>query len=137
MRLGTRTRYGARAMLDLAHDYERGLVSVREMAGRHQVSLKYLEHLLASLRTAGLVKSARGAHGGYTLARPPDQINLRQVYNTFEGEEGFVECTTDPEVCERTAYRVACDTWNQMYAAAMKVIESTTLEDLARRFRNK
>ncbi|MGD8626268.1 MAG: Rrf2 family transcriptional regulator, partial [Anaerolineae bacterium] len=91
-------------MLDLALHYDNGstMISAREIAEHQDLSTKYLENLLATLRSAGLVRSVRGMEGGYTLARPPDQINLRQIYHVFEGTEGFVECTTDPEYCKRT-----------------------------------
>ena len=137
MRLSTRTRYGTSAMLDLALNYEKGVVSVREIAARLQVSPKYLEYLLTSLRSAGLVRSVRGAQGGHMLTRHPDQINLREIYNAFEGTEGLVECTTSPEICDRTDICVTQEVWAQMYAACMEILESTTLEDLACRARNK
>jgi len=137
MRLSTKTRYGARAMLDLALDYEGGIVSVREIAARQEVSSKYLEQLLASLRSAGLVRTVRGAQGGHALTRPPDKINLREIYNVFEGAEGFVECTTSPDACRRTDACVTREVWAEMHGACMEILESTTLEDLARRARKK
>jgi Rrf2 family protein len=139
MKLSTKTRYGTRAMLELALNYEdeNGVVSVRKIADRQQISSKYLEHLLASLRAAGLVRSVRGANGGHTLTSPPDQINLREVYNVFEGTEGFVECTTIHEICDRIDGCVTQEMWSQMYATCMQMLESTTLEDLARRARRK
>lgn len=120
-------------MVDLALNYEKGVVSVRVIAARQQLSPKYLESLLASLRAAGLVRSVRGARGGHALTRSPNQINLRQIYNVFEGTEGFVECTTSPELCDRIDDCVTRDIWAQMYAACMEALESTTLEELARR----
>ena len=139
MKLGTRTRYSARAMVDLALNYENGngVVTVKEIAARQQVSPKYLEHLLASLRAAGLVRSVRGAKGGHTLTRPPAQINLREIYHVFEGTDGFVECTTSPDICDRPDGCVTQEIWAQMYDACMEILESTTLEDLARRAREK
>jgi Rrf2 family cysteine metabolism transcriptional repressor len=137
MKLGTKTRYSARAMLDLALNYENGnsVVPVKEIAGRQNVSAKYLEHLLASLRAAGLVRSVRGAQGGHQLARPPGEINLREVYHVFEGADGFVECTTCAELCDRADGCVTCEMWTRLYDASMEILESTTLEDLARRAR--
>ena len=137
MKLGTRTRYGTRAMLELALNYEdeRSVVSARDIAVCQQISQKYLEHLLATLRAAGLVRSVRGMHGGHTLARPPDQINLREIYTAFEGREGFAECTARPEICDRTDTCVTHRVWDRMYAVSMEVLESTTLEDLVRRAR--
>ena len=137
MKLSTKTRYSTRAMLELALNYESGVVSVREIAARQSLSHKYLEHLLASLRSAGLVRSVRGAQGGHVLTRPPDQINLREIYHVFEGSEGFVECTTSPELCDQTDGCVTREIWTQMYAACMAVLESASLEDLARRAREK
>jgi len=131
MKLSTKTRYGARAMLELALRFEEGVVSTREIATRQRVSRKYLEHLLASLRSARLVRSVRGAQGGHTLTRHPGQINLRQIYDAFEGEEGFVVCTTCPQVCDRTTSCATREVWARMYAACMELLESTTLEDLA------
>ena len=113
------------------------MVAVKEISSRQQVSLKYLEHLLASLRAAGLVRSVRGAKGGHALARPPAEINLREIYHVFEGKEGFVECTTSPEFCEREDGCVTREVWAQMYDGCMEILESTTLEDLARRARDK
>ncbi len=137
MKLGTKTRYGARAMLELALNYEKKVVSTREIARRQRISPKYLENLLASLRSASLVKSVRGAQGGHTLARHPGQINLREIYEALEGTEGFVACTTCPEVCDRTVICATRDIWDQMFRSCMETLAATTLEELARRARNK
>jgi Rrf2 family protein len=138
MKLGTKTRYGTRAMLELALHYHdgNGPVSAGEIAARQQLSAKYLEQLLVSLQAAGLVRSVRGTRGGHTLARPPDQINLREIYGVFEEAEGFAECTSCPEVCDRTGTCVTQTIWDRMYAASMEVLESTTLSDLAQRALN-
>lgn len=137
MRLGTKTRYSTRAMVELALNYEDGggVVAAKEIAARQQLSLKYLEHLLASLRAAGLVRSVRGAKGGHTLAKAPNEINLREIYNVAEGTEGFVECTTSPDFCEREDGCVTREVWAEMYDASMEILETTTLEDLAHRAR--
>ena len=137
MKLSTKTRYGTRAMLDLALSFAEGVVSVRELAARQEISPKYLEHLLASLRSAGLVRTVRGAQGGHTLTREPSEINLRQIYEVFEGTEGLVECTTTPEVCERREGCVTQGVWADMHRACMEILESTTLQDMAQRARIK
>jgi len=92
---------------------------------------------LASLRSVGLVRSVCGAKGGHTLTRPPEEINLREIYHVFEGTEGFIECTTSPELCGRVDSCATREVWAQMYEACMKIMESTTLEDLARRARER
>jgi Rrf2 family protein len=130
-------RYGVLSILDLALNREIEPASLKEIAARQQLPYKYLEHVLATLRTAGIVRSVRGPQGGYTLAKPPDQINLREVFDVLEGAEGFVHCTTDPQVCDQYDMCVTQELWARMYAACMEVLESTTLEDLARRARQK
>jgi Rrf2 family protein len=124
-------------MLELALNYEdeRSVVSARDIAVCQQISHKYLEQLLATLHAAGLIRSVRGTHGGHALARPPDQITLREIYAAFEGTKGFAECTASPEICDRTDVCVTHQVWGRMYARSMEVLESTTLEDLARRAR--
>lgn len=133
MKLNTKTRYGILATLDLALNYGAGPINVNEIAARQQLPAKYLEQMLGSLRIAGLVRGIRGSRGGYTLAKEPDQITLREIFNAMEGTEGFVRCTTDPRGCDRYETCVIQEVWAQMYGASMEVLESTTLGDLARR----
>jgi len=133
MKLSTKMRYGTRAMLELALSYKRGPINLREIAGRQQISHKYLESLIAMLRAGGLVRSVRGASGGHVLARSPDQITLREVFELLEGSEGLVHCTTNPESCEMAGLCVTQEVWAQMHGACMGVLESFTLEALAHR----
>jgi Rrf2 family protein len=133
MKLSTKTRYATRAMLDLALNSGEEVVSARELAARQNISAKYLEQLLASLRSAGLVRTVRGARGGHTLSRHAGEINLREIYEVFEGAEGLVECTTSPELCERSDTCVTQDVWAELYDASMEILESITLEELAHR----
>jgi len=137
MKLTTKMRYGTRAMLDLALHEDNGPISLREIARRQDVSPKYMEQLLGALQNAGLIRSARGPRGGYTLAQPPAEINLRQLYAILEGSEEFVDCLSDPGLCERSAGCVTQEVWAQMCLAAMDVLESTTLSELAERARQK
>lgn len=133
MKLSTRTRYGARAMLDLALDYGKGPISSKEIAERQNLSQKYLENLMTTLRSAGLIRSVRGPQGGHVLASPPEEITLRAIFEALEGASGFVECTTNPDLCERHADCLTQEVWAHMYEAAMAVLEKTTLADLVRR----
>ena len=84
MRLSTKGRYGTRLMLDLALHYGEGLVFLKDIAKREEISVGYLEHLIPPLKSAGLIKSSRGAHGGYSLAKEPSEINLREIVQVFE-----------------------------------------------------
>ena len=135
MKLTTKMRYGTRALLELALQHDGGPLSLKEIAERQSVSAKYLEQLFSTLQTAGLLTSIRGARGGYALSRPPDQINLRDVYEVLEGGDGFVPCVTHPEQCDRSLACVTQDVWKKMYEAGITVLESTTLADLAHQAR--
>ena len=76
MKLSTKTRYGTRAMLDLALQYENGPIPVKDIAKRQEISPNYLKHVLLSLKAAGFVRSSGGAHGGYVLTMPVIGVRL-------------------------------------------------------------
>ncbi len=130
MRLSTKGRYGARAMLDLALNYGKGPVLLRDIAKRQEVSEKYLEHSITALRKAGLVRSIRGARGGYVLAKSPSQIRLSEIMEVLEGSMAPVECVDDPEVCRRAQLCVTRDIWSKMKEAIDNILESVTLQDM-------
>lgn len=104
-------------MPHLALSREGGAISSGEIAAPQQVSPKYPEHLLAALSSAGLVRSIRGAQGGHTLARPPDQIKLWEINDVFAWSGDFVECIARSELCNRINARVTHDIWPRLYAA--------------------
>ncbi|MGI6206824.1 MAG: RrF2 family transcriptional regulator [Anaerolineae bacterium] len=137
MNLTTKTRYGTRAMLELALHYNEGPLSLAEIARRQELSEKYAETLMARLRAAGLVQSVRGAQGGYLLARDPDSITLRDVYEVMEGPEPPVSCISNPAGCPRGETCVTQEVWAAMHGAAMGVLESVTLAELAARHRQR
>ena len=133
MRLNTKMRYGTRAMVELACHYPQGPRSLAEIAASQEVSAKYLEAVFHLLRSAGLVHAQRGGGGGYQLSRPPEEITLRDLYEVLEGPEPYVPCTEDADICPRSADCVTQEVWARMYAAAVAVLEETTLADLVRR----
>ena len=133
MRLSTKGRYGARAMLDLALNSGKGPVLLRDIAKRQEVSEKYLEHSITTLRKAGLVRSIRGARGGYVLAKSPSQIRLSEIMEVLEGSMAPVECVDDPQVCQRAQLCVTRDIWAEMKEAIDNILESITLQDMVER----
>ena len=133
MRLSTKGRYGARAMLDLALNSGEGPILLRDIARRQEVSEKYLEHSITALRKAGLVRSIRGARGGYLLARLPSEIRLSEIMEVLEGSMAPVECVDDPQVCQRAQLCVTRDIWAKMKEATDNILESITLQDMVER----
>jgi len=137
MLFSTKGRYGTRAMLDLALNYGKGPVPLKKVAERQEISEKYLDQLVMSLKTIGLVRSIRGARGGYVLAKPPAQIKLSEVIRTLEGPVVPVDCLDDPSACNRISSCAVRDVWEEARQAIDNVLESTTLQDLADRQRKK
>lgn len=126
-----------RALLDLAlHDGD-GLIPLKDIALREEISLHYLERLMAPLIAAGLVKSTRGPRGGVQLVKPPSQIKLSEVIQALEGSLAPVECVCDPTLCSRSALCASRDVWRGMMEAVVQVLDSTTLQDLIDRQKRK
>ena len=133
MRLSTRTRYGIRAILEMARHYRQGPLQIRVIAERQDISVKYLEQLMAALKSAGFVKSVRGSKGGYVLAKEANQIKLSDVFNCLEGPVITSECVDNSDYCIRTADCVARELWTEVQDAIMAILQSKTLQNLVDR----
>jgi Rrf2 family cysteine metabolism transcriptional repressor len=137
MKLSTRTRYGTRALLELALRQGEGPVFLKDIARQQQISLSYLEHLVTPLISGGIIRSIKGPRGGITLVKKPEEINLMEVTRLLEGSLAPVECVDNPDICERSAECVTRDIWGEVKAAMNRVLEATTLQDLAERQKKK
>ena len=137
MKLSTRARYGTRALLDVALHHSDGPVLLKDIAHRQEISLPYLEHLIAPLIVAGIVRSTRGARGGISLLKPPSEIKLSEVLDTLEGSIAPVECISDPKVCSRSGSCATRDVWGELKEAMNGVLGSLTLQDLVERQKKK
>jgi len=137
MKLSTRTRYGVRAILELAGNQDKGPMQIKTIAHRQEISVKYLEQLMAILKSAGFVRSVRGAKGGYILAKPANQIKLSDVFTVLEGPVATVECVENENYCARAADCVTRQVWAEVQQAIMGVLQSMTLQDLVDRTKDK
>ena len=137
MRLSTRGRYGLRALLDLALHQDEKSVLLKDIARRQEFSLPYLQHLIAPLIAAGVVKSTRGAGGGVSLVKPPSEIKLSEVVQPLEGCITPVDCINNPGLCHRSTSCVTRDIWGEMMDAMSQVLASTTLQDLVEQQKRK
>jgi len=137
MKLSTRTRYGVRAILELAVKDGSGPLRVKTIAQSQDISAKYLEQLMSILKSAGFVRSIRGSKGGYMLAKAPNQIKLSDVFDCLEGPVTTVECVEDKDYCARAADCVARQVWAQVQQAIKNVLQSITLQDLVDRAKDK
>jgi Rrf2 family protein len=117
-------------LLDLALREGKEPVPLKDIARRQQISLLYLEHIIAPLISVGMIRSTRGAHGGVQLARPPQQVKLSEVLGLLEGSIAPVDCINDPKVCSRSELCATRDVWIELKKAMDGVLESKTLQDL-------
>lgn len=92
MRLSTKSRYGLRAMFDIAYNCGPDPAQIQDISRRQQISPRYLEQIFQNLKRAGLLKSKRGPQGGYMLARTPDEITVLEILNATEQDVLLVDC---------------------------------------------
>lgn len=124
VRISTKGRYGLTIMIELAKLYGEGPVPLRKIAEDNELSEAYLEQLVSPLRNSGLVKSVRGAHGGYMLSKPPHLISAGDVIRVLEGPIQPVEGIEDEAPPQR-------ELWMRIRDAVKTVLDTTTIEDLA------
>ena len=137
MKLSSKSRYGTRALLDLALQGNSKPVPLRDISQRQQISLPYLEQLIAPLKVGGLIRSIRGTGGGILLARNATEIKLSDVISLLEGPTVLVDCVNDPDLCNRSEYCVTRDIWEELKTAIDGILESTTLYNLVERQKQK
>ncbi|HHT70585.1 MAG TPA: Rrf2 family transcriptional regulator [Firmicutes bacterium] len=133
MRLSTKGRYGMRAMLALARRYGEGPVPLKEVAETESLSESYLEQLVSELRKAGLIRSVRGAQGGYYLAKEPSIITAGDIIRVLEGPIGPVQCVVDLpgiDICDCAESCVERLLWQRLRDSMAQVLDSITLADL-------
>ena len=132
MKLSTRSRYGVRMMLDLAGHYGEKPVFLKDIAAREKISEKYLSLIVIPLKSAGLIRSIRGAQGGYILAREPKDITLRNIVEAVDGETCLVNCVKNPETCDRASTCPTRDLWQHLGSKISETLEHISLAQLAK-----
>ncbi len=137
MRLSTKGRYGTRLMLDLAIHYDNGLVLLKDIAKRQELSEGYLEHLVPLLKSAGLIISSRGARGGYKLAKTPSEITIKEIVTALEGTLSPSECINTPSICQRADFCITRDVWKELEEKILQTLESMTLKDIVDKYEDK
>lgn len=138
MKISTKGRYAARVMLDLAVNSTGECIKVKEIAARQGISEKYLEQIIAVLHKAGYVTSARGAQGGYRLAKDPKEFTIGMILRLTEGSMAPVTCLEEGAVeCERCDTCETLDVWRDIYKAVNQVIDNVTIADLVEKRRKR
>ena len=130
MKLSTRSRYGARILVDLARHNDQGPIQIGEISKRQDISVKYLEQLIRPLKQASIVTSVRGPKGGHLLAKDPEDITLGQIVRLFEGQTELVECISNPEQCNMSDDCQVRLAWKEATRVLYEKLDSTTISDL-------
>lgn len=135
MRISTKGKYGLKAVVSIAQAMEtERCVSIKTIAERNGLSENYLEHIIAALKKAGIVKSVRGASGGYFLARPPFELSVGEVLRALEGPLSPADCVLDPTDSCGDADCSICATkglWVMLHRKINEFVDSITIADLA------
>ncbi len=137
MKISTKGRYALRLMLDLALNNTGEYITIKSIAGRQEISEKYLEQIISILNKAGYVKSIRGAQGGYKLAKEPKEYTVGMILRLTEGSIAPVDCLDDDsDECARASNCVTKEVWIELYDAIRNVVDRITLQDLVDRHKN-
>lgn len=123
MKISTKGRYGLTIMIELAREFGKGPMSLKAIANKNELSVHYLEQLATPLRNAGLVKSIRGAYGGYELASQPEEVLVGDIIRVLEGPITLVEGIEDEEPAQQNL-------WLRATEAVKEVLDTTNLLDL-------
>jgi len=138
MKISTKGRYALRLMLDLALQDPQCFINIKSISQRQEISEKYLEQIITQLSKNKLVISARGAQGGYKLAKAPKDYSIGEILRATEGSLAPVTCLEKGHpLCDRAAACATLDLWVEIQAAVNKVVDNRTLQDLVDRQKKK
>lgn len=135
MKLSTKGRYGVKAMVDLAINYGKDPVSIKSISERQNISECYLEQLFSPLRKANLIKSVRGAQGGYILNNDPKDITVAEIMEVLEGPIEISDCL-DEDTCSNVDCCATRLLWARIKDSIDSVMQSTTLQDMLDDYNN-
>jgi Rrf2 family protein len=130
MRFSTKTRYGMRAMVEIAKvDQKKGIFQ-KDISNNQQISLKYLDHIIQALKASGLIVNVKGKKSGYRLTRPTSEITMYQIHTVFEPEIAVIECLSQHIECEMKEICYTFPFWSGLNKVVEDYFNDATLEDL-------
>ena len=134
MKLSTKGRYGLKAMFELSLSHNKGPISIKTIANKQNIPEQYLEQIFSKLKKAELIKSVRGAQGGYLLSKKASEITVYDVVTVLEGPVSISECLIDKEACENSDICVTKLVWAKIRDAIEDVMKSITLCDMVNEY---
>ncbi len=130
MKLSTKCRYGIRAIIEIARNYDKRPTKRREIAANQDLDDSYLENILIELKSKNIVTALRGAKGGFILRAAPEEITLLQIIESLQGDISPAECLTTPSVCGRVTKCVTRPVWQKMKKIQEDFLAGITIKSL-------
>ena len=131
MNVTSKGRYALRVMIDLAQHPDEGFISLKTVAERQGISIKYLEMIVSSLKKAELVESTRGKEGGYRLSKPPADYTVDEILRSIEDKLAPVSCIKDGSIqCDKAAACVTLPMWKELDELTNSYLDGVSLQDL-------
>jgi len=130
MKVNTKVRYGLRAILQIADSYGKDPVPISAISESQEISGKYLEQVVGTLRKAGLITSRKGVRGGYMLARAPEDITLWEIITALDSHTSLVDCVVEPGICDRSGDCLTRSIWKLLSIRMQEFWSSFKLSDL-------
>ncbi len=130
IRISTKGRYGTRFMLELAINYGKKPMLLKDIARSQEISEGYLQHIVDALKGGNLIFSSRVGHGGYTLSRSPEQITLRDILSILEGSINLVECIDNSAICNRSDDCIPRIIWTEIGNKLSVSLQEITLQKM-------
>lgn len=129
MWLSTKTRYGLKAIYEIGINFNKNPVPLSIIAEKHEISLSYLEQIIALLKKAGIIKSTRGPQGGYSLKKPPETISIGEIIRALEGSYAPTECVERNEKCFYASECITHSVFTKINDSISQVVDNMTLKD--------
>jgi Rrf2 family protein len=133
MKINTKTRYGLRTMMEIAMQGDGRGVFQKEISERQEISFKYLDQIIASMKASGLIANSGGRMSGYILSREPEKISVYDIYKAFEHDLMIVDCLHGESHCRREPSCATKEFWKELNDLNVNYLKSTNLKDLARK----
>lgn len=131
MKISTKGRYALRMLVDLAEHQSEGFVALKDIAGRQNISKKYLEQIVPVLNNSGFLQTNRGYQGGYRLSKTPDKYTVGDILRLTEGSLAPVACLENsPNLCERQNECATLHVWEGLYKVINEYLDGITLQDI-------
>lgn len=132
MKLSTRGNYGVRAIFELARNYGKGPIQIKQISERQDIPMNYLEQLLLQLKKGGIIESIRGPMGGYVLTDDPAKISIADIFQILEGPLQMSGCvqSNNKKHCHRTENCISNILWSKIQRRFVQILDEITLLDL-------